>query len=796
MEKLKSILFFPVDWNCKLIINENAIISTHAPSGKKVDVRPLHSLINKILMPTATTNDQVDLDSHLKGFQNSFCFQELFKIVHKNYCQLSCKCSGGGDANSTTVALFKTWSVYSWEVKMVLALAAFAIIYGESLLMADQTNPLAESIKLLKQLPNKSKLSKIRPLILAMVKLTNAIFVVDDSQSENISTYIQTVVCVIVRSVVVCTSQIIGFDDEYTEDELSKLTELVDRMNSHLGQLLDIEDENCKLTIDENEIRNTHSPDGKEVEVGPLHKLINEILIASNTIIVEGASGDQAMLDSQLKSFKNSSQDSLEELTKIVRKIYCELSCECLGGGDVNSKMVALFKTLSQYSWEAKMVLVLAAFSIIYGEFLLTVNHNNPLVKLLKQALDKSKLLKIKSLIDAMVKVTNTIVDMVNVGKSRPVDISTYIETIVSWTVGSIIVCTSQIIGLDDEYTENELAKLTKKVDRMNTKLGQDLHTWWQSVDEKKKELNQYFQKMTDNDELPHAENIGQVAAALKESGLGTSNLVLGIDFTDSNRTQGKISFNNKSLHAIGSTRNPYQQAIAVIGETLSEFAVNKKIPCYGFGDKTTEDKTVFSFLPDNTPCKDFEEVLKRYEEIAPNLELFVDAVIDIVEKSDGQHHVLVIIADGQVMTTTFHFLSPSSFYIWSIPGININGRIVMVSKVKKGRSKQEEETFKSIVTASSYALSIVLVGVGDGPWDEMKRFCDNIPGRKFDNFQFVNLTDIMKKELKPSEKEAAFAQVALRKIPNQYKKSEELKLLGHTTGKAKKVVPLNPPVK
>ncbi|KAJ4975242.1 hypothetical protein NE237_000348 [Protea cynaroides] len=774
MEKLKSILSLPVDWNCKLIIDENAIISTHAPNGKKVDVRPLHSLINKILMPTATTNDQVDLDSNLKSFQNSSCFQELFKIVHKNYCQLSCKCSGGGDANSTTVALFKTWSVYSWEVKMVLALAAFAIIYGESMLMANQTNPLAESIKLLKQLPNKSKLSKIRPLILAMVKLTNAIFAVDDSQSENISIYIQTVVCWIVRSVVVCTSQIIGFDDEYTEDELSKLTELVDRMNSHLGQLFDIEDENCKLTIDENEIRNTHAPNGKEVEVGPLHKLINEILIASNTIIVEGASGDQATLDSQLKSFKNSSRDSLEELTKIVRKIYCELSCECLGGGDVNSKTVALFKTLSQFSWEAKMVLALAAFSIIYGEFSLTVNHSNPLVKLLKQVVDKSKLLKIKSLIDAMVKVTNTIVDMVNVGKSRPVDISTCIETTVSWTVGSIIVCTSQIIGLDDEYTENELAKLTKKVDRMNTKLGQDLHTWWQSVDEKKKELNQYFQKMTDNDELPHAENIEQVVSALEEAGLGSSNLILGIDFTDSNRTQGKISFNNKSLHAIGSTRNPYQQAIAVIGETLSEFAVNKKIPCYGFGDKTTEDKTVFSFLPDNTPCKDFEEVLKRYEEIAPNLELFgptsfapiVDASIDIVEKSGGQHHVLVIIADGQV------------------------------SKVKKGRSKQEEETFKSIVTASLYALSIVLVGVGDGPWDEMKRFCDNIPGRKFDNFQFVNLTDIMKKELKPSEKEATFAQVALRKIPNQYKKSEELKLLGHTTGKAKKVVPLNPPVK
>lgn len=59
----------------------------------------------------------------------------------------------------------------------------------------------------------------------------------------------------------------------------------------------------------------------------------------------------------------------------------------------------------------------------------------------------------------------------------------------------------------------------------------------------------------------------------------------MGIDFTKSNEWTGARSFNRKSLHHLGDTPNPYEQAISIIGRTLSSFDEDNLIPCFGFGD-------------------------------------------------------------------------------------------------------------------------------------------------------------------------------------------------------------------
>ncbi|KAF7026221.1 hypothetical protein CFC21_038338 [Triticum aestivum] len=248
---------------------------------------------------------------------------------------------------------------------------------------------------------------------------------------------------------------------------------------------------------------------------------------------------------------------------------------------------------------------------------------------------------------------------------------------------------------------------------------------------------------------------VDEVITALREAGLESSNLIFGIDFTKSNDWSGKHSFGGESLHAISRTPNPYEQAISIIGRTLSPFDDDNLIPCFGFGDVSTCDHSVFSFYEDYRPCCGFEEVLDRYKQMIPYLELsgptsfapLIYAAISVVENSNYQHHVLVIIADGQATTSnSYSIVSP-----------------------------QEEATIQALIDASFYPLSIVMVGVGDGPWDEMQPADECIPSRAFYNFQFVNFTDIMSTSKDMEKKEAAFAFAALMEIPTQYKAAQGL---------------------
>lgn len=240
-----------------------------------------------------------------------------------------------------------------------------------------------------------------------------------------------------------------------------------------------------------------------------------------------------------------------------------------------------------------------------------------------------------------------------------------------------------------------------------------------------------------------HFRSFSEVSEACKRAGLDSCGLIIGVDFTASNEWQGRKSFSGNSLHKIvhGKIYNPYQKVISVIAQTLEPFDDDNFIPAFGFGDTKTLGDSVFPFLSDQSPCKGFSEVLDRYSDIATrvafsgptNFAPLIYKAIEIV-KSTRKFHILIIIADGQV--------------------------------------NEEQKTVNAIIEASDYPLSIVVVGVGDGPWEIMDEFDDCLPNRKFDNFQFVDYHSVTCKSKHP---DANFALHALMEIPLQYSTVKKL---------------------
>lgn len=246
---------------------------------------------------------------------------------------------------------------------------------------------------------------------------------------------------------------------------------------------------------------------------------------------------------------------------------------------------------------------------------------------------------------------------------------------------------------------------------------------------------------------------IEQVQHAIRSAGLESSNLIFGVDFTKSNTWSGKRSFGGRCLHDLARHKNPYQQTLSVLARTLEEFDDDKLIPAFGFGDSTTGDRRCFPFHEGNRPSHGVAEVLQRYQELAAQLTLagptsfapLIREAINIVCDEGNAYHILVIIADGQVTDAS-----------------------------------SDGETARAIVEASDYPLSIVVVGVGDGPWETMNRYDDELPARKFDNFQFVEFNKVARGP--GCARDAQFALHCLMEIPDQYRFIKQSGMLSQRT--------------
>eukprot|EP01023_Acetabularia_acetabulum_P062206 TRINITY_DN7633_c0_g1_i1.p1 TRINITY_DN7633_c0_g1~~TRINITY_DN7633_c0_g1_i1.p1 ORF type:complete len:310 (-),score=35.82 TRINITY_DN7633_c0_g1_i1:103-1032(-) len=254
-----------------------------------------------------------------------------------------------------------------------------------------------------------------------------------------------------------------------------------------------------------------------------------------------------------------------------------------------------------------------------------------------------------------------------------------------------------------------------------------------------KDEGGQKFYPIPDN-----FKSLEDLTEALQNEGLEQSKIILGIDFSQKNM---QSLSSNESLHNITENEaNIYEEVITLLGKTLSGFNEDGKLPVYGFGDKKTEDKAVFPFVKDDEQLSGYDAVVQRYRQVAPHVQLygplsFAPLLIhatQIVKQSKLLYHILIIIASG------------------SFDPLLI------------------EENKKALVHSSKYPLSIVFIGVGDGPWHGVEYFDNKVSHRVFDNFQFVDFNRLKKERDRQGwtthQFEEEFALRVLMEIPEQFK--------------------------
>ena len=75
---------------------------------------------------------------------------------------------------------------------------------------------------------------------------------------------------------------------------------------------------------------------------------------------------------------------------------------------------------------------------------------------------------------------------------------------------------------------------------------------------------------------------------------------------------------------------------------------------------------------------------------------------------------------------------------------------------------------------ASKYPISICAVGLGDGPFEKMVEF-DDMPGRLFDNFQFVDFTSFEVQARRCEQPDLALATAIFNELPEQFKAMKQL---------------------
>ncbi|KAL3655409.1 hypothetical protein CASFOL_001195 [Castilleja foliolosa] len=269
-------------------LNDNAlrnqIQETHAPDNVPVDVDSILIIVQDIVnlvspgidairMGSESHTDKPDVNAALIGFEN--IEDTLAFIINKISIELSSKCSKE-DGHPLAMYILETLSAYSWDAKAAIALASFAINYGQFWLVATlfPADELAKSVAILKQLSGitelpdvmKSRFDTINSLVKVSLELTRSVaelgrlptkYISDEAEANREAMdHVPVGVYWIVRSLLACATQVTEIVSPTNKVmsslsaetwELSSLLHKLSSMDDHLKTQLGL----CHQYVDE-----------------------------------------------------------------------------------------------------------------------------------------------------------------------------------------------------------------------------------------------------------------------------------------------------------------------------------------------------------------------------------------------------------------------------------------------------------------------------------------------------------------------------------------------------------------
>ncbi|XP_005994463.1 copine-6 [Latimeria chalumnae] len=172
----------------------------------------------------------------------------------------------------------------------------------------------------------------------------------------------------------------------------------------------------------------------------------------------------------------------------------------------------------------------------------------------------------------------------------------------------------------------------------------------------------------------------------------------VAIDFTASNGEPR----NSQSLHYIDASQpNEYLKALSAVGEICQDYDSDKRFPAFGFGARIPPNYEVshdfpINFKPDDPDCEEISGVISAYKRCLPRIKLYgptnVSPIInriaslareELKNKSATKYYILLILTDGVVTDMA--------------------------------------ETRDAVVEASHLPMSIIIVGVGNADFTDMR---------------------------------------------------------------------------